>query len=88
MSEFQDSIFDEEEDFVDSSYSCYRCGSFSFIYAEGRDDICADCAETEDEEINSRGGIDKCLNCGRYMYGDQLDNNQCCVRGCRNPNEF
>lgn len=88
MSEFQDSIFDEEEDFGDSSYSCYRCHQFNFICADGRDDICINCAADEDAEIEANGGIDKCLNCGRYKHGNQLNQYQCCIKGCTNPNEF
>ena len=48
---------------------------------------CDEC-DIEDDEINERGGIDKCLNCGKYMYNDQLDRNQVCLIRCRNPNEY
>jgi hypothetical protein len=41
-----------------------------------------------DEETEQRGGIDKCLNCGRYKFGDQLNQDQCCIKRCRNPNEY
>lgn len=41
-----------------------------------------------DEEIEAQGGIDKCLNCGRYKYGNQLDKDQVCKIGCVNPNEY
>jgi hypothetical protein len=59
---------------------------------EGRDvclhgNLIAEC-EACDQEIEERGGIDKCMNCGRYMYGDQLSEFQVCKRPCRNPNEY
>lgn len=41
-----------------------------------------------DAEIDAMGGIDKCLNCGSYKYGNELDKNQCCIKPCRNPNEY
>lgn len=41
-----------------------------------------------DEYIASRGDIDKCMNCGRYKYGDQLNAFQVCIKGCVNPNEY
>lgn len=47
----------------------------------------ADCLQC-DAEIDARGGIDKCLNCGGYKYGDQLNEDQVCKKGCRNPNEY
>ena len=44
-------------------------------------DSCEQCdLDTED--------IDKCLNCGRYKSGWQLNEDQCCRIGCRNPNEY
>ena len=46
-----------------------------------------DC-ELCDEELESRGGIDKCLNCGAYKYGDELNADQVCKIPCRNPNEW
>ena len=45
---------------------------------------CKACDEYEEQ----RGGLDKCLNCGRYKWGDQLDKDQVCIRPCRNPNEY
>lgn len=45
---------------------------------------CKECDAYEDK----RGGLDKCLNCGKYKYGDQLDKNQVCILRCRNPNEY
>jgi len=45
-----------------------------------------DCAECE-AEIEADGGIEKCLNCGRYKSGNQLNEHQVCKHGCRNPNE-
>lgn len=47
-------------------------------------DQCDEC----DAIIEADGGIDKCLNCGRYKSGNQLNENQCCKRGCVNPNEY
>lgn len=57
------------------------------------DDSCShgnqrgDCDQC-DAAIEARGGIDKCLNCGRYKYGDQLSQHQVCASGCVNPNEY
>lgn len=31
--------------------------------------------------------IDKCLNCGRYVRSTSLNSDQCCKKGCINPNE-
>lgn len=45
--------------------------------------------DEEDDYINSRGGIDKCMNCGKYMYNDSLTYpGQVCIKGCVNPNEY
>lgn len=42
-----------------------------------------------DEYINSRGGIDKCMCCGKYKYNDELTYpGQTCIKGCVNPNEY
>ena len=41
-----------------------------------------------DAEIEQAGGIDKCLNCGRYKSGNQLNRDQVCKAGCTNPNEY
>lgn len=51
------------------------------------DNITASCIAC-DIEIEEAGGIDKCLNCGRYKTGNQLDSNQVCKIRCRNPNEY
>jgi hypothetical protein len=48
---------------------------------------CAACDE-DDAYVESCGGIDKCLTCGRYKYGDQLNSMQSCANGCVNPNEY
>jgi hypothetical protein len=48
---------------------------------------CGEC-EQEDWEIEQSGGIDKCLNCGRYKSGNQLNQDQVCKIGCVNPNEY
>lgn len=47
-------------------------------------DNCPDC----DDEIESAGGIDKCLNCGRYKSGNSLTKDQVCKIPCQNPNEY
>lgn len=45
--------------------------------------------EKADEYIDSRGGIDKCMCCGRYKYNDELTYpDQVCIKGCVNPNEY
>lgn len=45
--------------------------------------------EYVEEYIDSRGGIDKCMNCGRYKYNDELSYpGQTCIKGCVNPNEY
>lgn len=53
-------------------------------YRHGQCAICND----DDAEIELRGGLDKCLSCGCYRYGDQLTADQVCVKPCRNPNEY
>lgn len=47
----------------------------------------AECSSC-DAETEARGGLDKCLNCGGYKYGDQLNSDQVCIKPCRNPNEY
>lgn len=44
--------------------------------------------ESYDDEDDDDMDIDKCLNCGRYKSGWQLDEYQCCKIPCRNPNEY
>jgi hypothetical protein len=45
--------------------------------------------EDEDVYIESRGGIDKCMNCGRYKFNDELNYDpQVCKIPCRNPREY
>ena len=41
-----------------------------------------------DKYEQKRGGIDKCLNCGRYKWGDELNEDQVCKRQCHNQNEY
>jgi hypothetical protein len=72
----------------DGDIGCSHCGALSFIYAKGSTSLCESCAEEVEAEIDSRGGIDKCMNCGRYKYGDQLNRYQVCSKGCVNPNEY
>ena len=64
--------------FDDESYGGYVC----------MHGYCSDNCPQCDEYIESRGGIDKCMNCGKYMHGDQLNKDQVCKIPCRNPNEF
>ena len=47
----------------------------------------SDCSKC-DAEMDARGGIEKCLNCGRIKYGDQLNQDQVCIRPCKNPAEY
>lgn len=49
--------------------------------------ILMDCSDCEDE-IDAHGGIEKCLICGRIKYGDQLNEDQVCIKPCVNPNEY
>jgi hypothetical protein len=46
--------------------------------------VCDACDDYEEK----RGGIDKCMNCGGYKWGDQLNEFQVCKRPCQNPNEY
>ena len=46
-----------------------------------------DCQQCE-EILEADGGIDKCLNCGKYKSGNQLNKDQVCKIGCRNPMEY
>lgn len=41
-----------------------------------------------DAILEADGGIDKCLNCGRYKSGNQLTQYQVCKIACQNPNEY
>lgn len=43
---------------------------------------CDTCEEEDDMDI------DKCLNCGRYKASSQLNEDQVCIAGCVNPNEY
>jgi hypothetical protein len=47
---------------------------------------CEYCAREEDEMYER--GIEKCLNCGKIKFADQLDANQICIKPCVNPNEY
>lgn len=76
-------VIDDDEDI-----GCAQCGAISFIYAKGSNSICEQCSKLNDELVESNGGIDKCMNCGRYKYGNELDENQVCIRRCKNPNEW
>jgi hypothetical protein len=72
----------------DGNYGCYSCGALTFIYAQGSEDTCEQCARIMDAAIEADGGIDKCLNCGRYKSGNSLNKDQVCKISCRNPNEY
>jgi hypothetical protein len=67
-------IYDNEDC---GGYVCYH-GFFD----------CEQCQKQEDELIEANGGIDKCMNCGKYKYGNQLNKDQVCKIGCRNPMEY
>ena len=59
-----------------------------YIPPENEDEI-DDFINSIDKIINSRGGIDKCMCCGKYKYNDQLTYpGQVCKSGCVNPNEY
>lgn len=75
------SSYRESEDDFDSPIP----GFCEHGYRDGRD--CLACNETEDY-IDSRGGIDKCMNCGKYMYNDKMTRDQVCKIPCHNPNEY
>jgi hypothetical protein len=68
--------FEDEDDYYQSALNYCEHGNPTH-----------DCNEC-DAYINSRGDIDKCLNCGRYKFGDELNADQCCKKGCVNPNEY
>lgn len=44
--------------------------------------------QAQDEQEAWDVEIDKCLRCGRYRATESLDADQCCIKGCRNPNEY
>lgn len=62
----------------DDEYGDYLCMHMN------QSSHCEEC----DAYIESRGDIDKCMNCGKYVYGDELNENQICIVGCKNPNEY
>jgi hypothetical protein len=46
------------------------------------------CKECDIEE-EKHGGIDRCMQCGKYVWSDSLTYpDQVCKKGCRNPNEY
>lgn len=71
--DFDDSIIDDDEVFDDSVID---------------DDETRARQERDEMYAESRGGVERCLNCGRYKYGDQLDKYSVCLAPCRNPREF
>jgi len=77
--QYQDS--DSDSNIDDDSYPKGFC-QHGYRYAD-----CAAC-DALDDEIESKGGIDKCLCCGKYKYGNSLNAFQQCIKGCRNPNEY
>lgn len=44
-------------------------------------------AERDELYVESRGGSERCLCCGRYDYGDKLTKYGVHAEPCRNPNE-
>ena len=66
---------DEDWDYATCEHGIYKglLGSY-----------CKKCDALED----AMGGIEKCLNCGRYKWGNQLNKDQVCIIPCRNPNEY
>lgn len=69
---------EEELDDFDDDYTPYTC-------MHGMQGQCNDCDDYE----YFRGGIDKCMCCGRYKYNDELTYpGQTCIKGCVNPNEY
>lgn len=72
--------YESMEDDYEDDYS-YRACHHGYIPAHE----CEQC----DAAIEARGGIDKCMNCGKYKYNDQLSYpGQTCLSGCVNPNEY
>lgn len=62
---------------------------FDDLYEDWMNPISDEEREEEDAYIDSRGGIDKCMCCGRYKYNDELTYpDQTCIKGCVNPNEY
>lgn len=72
--ELEDSFQSIEDDFDD----------WKLCEHGNRSGECTACDAYEE----SMGGIDKCLNCGRYQWGKKLNKDQCCIKQCRNPNEY
>lgn len=72
----------------DDDIGCSMCGKLNFIFAVGSYSMCENCSDETDNEIEANGGLDKCLNCGKYKYGNQLNKDQVCKIGCRNPQEY
>jgi len=50
--------------------------------------LCKQCEAEFQELADVNGGIEKCLNCGKIKWGDQLNEHQVCSKGCVNPNEY
>lgn len=73
---------------MDNDIGCMHCGRLNFIFARGSETTCEQCEEEIDQIIEDNGGLDKCMNCGKYKYGNQLNANQTCIRPCRNPMEY
>lgn len=63
----------------DEDYVCYH-GFCS--------DTCNLCRTAEDELIEANGGIDKCMNCGKYKYNKEFNKDQVYIKPCRNPMEY
>lgn len=62
---------------------------FDDIYKDWMSPISEEEREEAEAYVNSRGGINKCMCCGKYKYNDELTYpGQTCIKGCVNPNEF
>lgn len=71
---------DDQDDYMEWDYSTCPHGIYKGL-------VGGYCKACEYEE--KRGGIDKCMNCGKYKYNDELNYSpQVCKKGCRNPNEY
>jgi hypothetical protein len=70
----------------------YPSQYFEYYDYEDSDNFCRhgyknyDCPTCDAEDADCY--IDKCMNCGRYKASEQLNADQVCKIGCRNPNEY
>lgn len=74
----------ESPDYLDDNSADYSTCEHG-IYKGLLGGYCDACDKYEE----SRGGLDQCLQCGRYCWADQLDEHQVHKHGkCRNPAEY